>query len=96
MSSKSDRGTKRPKNPKERQPVGDLINHPCGCVEQKYDDGSIGMIECPPHGLMTAARALGDAAQALGTVGQVLFNDGVKGRAADANEAGNKLADELP
>lgn len=100
MSSKSDRGTKRPKLVEERQPVGDLITHPCGCVEQKFDDESANITECPPHGLMTAATRMAEAgtkhieaAQALGSVGQILLQDGVKSRAADANEAANAEVD---
>lgn len=94
MSGKSDRGTKRPKL---RKPVGDPKHHPCGCIEQSHDDDTVNIIECPAHGLLTAATALAEAAEALGkvsnalgSVGRSLYNDGVQSRANDAVDEGIK------
>ena len=85
----------------ERQPIGDPITHPCGCVEQKFDDESSNITECPAHGLITAANRMVEsgtkqieAAQALGNVGNVLLQDGIKSRAADTMEAANEAVDQ--
>jgi len=71
MSSKSDRGTKRPKfsPPPQREKHGELKVKECGCSSQAYTEGPPDRYPCIPHALQEAAVALADAGSALGYVG---------------------------
>jgi len=65
MSSKSDRGTKRPKLEKERKPKGDPVTKDCGCVEQAYDDGTVDVNPCAAHALVQTANVMLEMAENL-------------------------------
>ena len=90
MSSKSDRGTKRPKlSPvhKDREPKGEPTQEPCGCREQAYDDETVDAFPCVPHAFQKAAAAIVEAGNAIGYVGHTLQQASARHRAmADLND----------
>jgi len=98
MSSKSDRGTKRPKveeTPAERTPVGDPIMLDCGCREQKFSDGTSDKFPCIPHAMQQMATSLLDAGNAMGYIGAALEQQEARNREMRRlNEQTNEGIDE--
>jgi len=104
MSSKSDRGTRRPKAIEQapaapdRYPVGDPVTKDCGCIEQLFSDDTVDIQPCIAHGLVQVANellAMGQkataAANALGFVGLKLARQELEAREmAAANDAVDK------
>lgn len=84
MSSKSDRGTKRPKISQARDPDGEPESKECGCRQQKFTDGTKDSFPCIPHALQTAATSMQEAGNALGYVGHTLAQADAAGRAMKA------------
>ena len=78
MSSKSDRGTKRPRVQKPdpsgvvREPAGPIVQEDCGCREQRYNDETVDSYPCVPHAFQKAAAAIVEAGNAIGYIGHTL------------------------
>ena len=105
MSSKSDRGTRRPKTPPPDQPtprcpVGEPEVKDCGCVDHPMNDDTRDIQPCIAHAIVQAANSMIEmskatqrAAQALGFAGMELVRQDESIRAAAANEQANKEVD---
>lgn len=95
MSSKSDRGTKRPKfSSPQREKHGEMKVKECGCSAQAYTEGPPDRYPCIPHALQEAAGALAEAGAALGYVGGQLGKQEEQLRAQRIMEEMNGEVDE--